>query len=190
MRSLILVTVQFDVGVTNSPIGRLNEHRRMYGGNERKNAWLRELVDAHMLPLMYTLELLEIEGIWRDRHVPPALRLGAWSRGDFCSSLQAPDMTRLRYFIQPGYNQSGSTSLTGEIGTSGCEASPDRYGIALNRQTGFESVCCTLNRWISLSRPTLRHLAMVGVEPFLIKNGSPQGETSTGYPEHVRSSPS
>ena len=40
------------VGVTNSPIGRLNEHMRMYGGNERKNAWLRELVDAHMLPLM------------------------------------------------------------------------------------------------------------------------------------------
>jgi len=40
------------VGVTNNPIGRLNEHMRMYGGSERKNAWLRELVDAHMLPLM------------------------------------------------------------------------------------------------------------------------------------------
>jgi hypothetical protein len=57
------------VGVTNSPIGRLNEHMRMYGGNERKNVWLRELVDAYMLPLMYTLEVLEIEGIWRDREI-------------------------------------------------------------------------------------------------------------------------
>lgn len=57
------------VGVTNSPIGRLNEHMRMYGGNERKNAWLQELVDAHMLPLMSTLEVLEIEGIWRDREI-------------------------------------------------------------------------------------------------------------------------
>ena len=42
---------------------------RMYGSNERKNAWLRELVDAHMLPLMYTLEVLEIEGTWRDREI-------------------------------------------------------------------------------------------------------------------------
>ena len=45
-------------------------------------------------------------------------------------------MTRLRGSIQPGWYQSGSSSLTDEIGTSGCEASPERYGYGLNRRTG------------------------------------------------------
>jgi hypothetical protein len=36
---------------------------------EAMNAWLRELLDAHMLPLMYTLEVLEKETVWRDREI-------------------------------------------------------------------------------------------------------------------------
>jgi predicted GIY-YIG superfamily endonuclease len=57
------------VGITNSPIGRLSEHMRMYGGNESKNAWIQELLDAYMLPLMYTLEIVEDADRARDREI-------------------------------------------------------------------------------------------------------------------------
>jgi trans-2-enoyl-CoA reductase len=57
------------VGVTNSLIGRLNEHMRMYGGNTRKNAWIQELIDAHVLPVMHTVEVVEEEEDWREREV-------------------------------------------------------------------------------------------------------------------------
>lgn len=57
------------IGVTNSVLGRFKEHMRMYGGNERKNAWIRDVLDASMLPLMYTLEVLEEESDWRDREI-------------------------------------------------------------------------------------------------------------------------
>jgi hypothetical protein len=61
-------TVRY-IGITNRLIGRLNEHMRMYGGNERKNAWLRDLADAHMLPYMHTLEVLANEAEWREREL-------------------------------------------------------------------------------------------------------------------------
>ena len=57
------------VGVTNNLLGRLNEHMRMYGGNARKNAWLQELVDAHLLPYVVTLEVIADEEHWREREV-------------------------------------------------------------------------------------------------------------------------
>jgi hypothetical protein len=107
----------------------------------------------------------ELRGkVFRMRQVPPALRQGlvncsaSWRR-----LLQALDLTRLRWHRQPGYNQAGVTSLTDEIGTLGCEASPNHYGYGLNRQTGFESVLVAPNRRIRLSRPTLRHREVVGV---------------------------
>lgn len=49
------------IGATNNLLRRLNEHMRLYGGNTRKNSWLKELKDAHMLPHMHTLEVLEDE---------------------------------------------------------------------------------------------------------------------------------
>jgi hypothetical protein len=57
------------IGVTNSVLGRFKEHMRMYGGNERKNAWLRELLNKQMLPLLHTLEIMEDERQWRDREI-------------------------------------------------------------------------------------------------------------------------
>ena len=57
------------VGVTNSLIGRLVEHMRMYGGNARKNAWIQTLIDAHMLPYMVTLEVIEDDTEWREREI-------------------------------------------------------------------------------------------------------------------------
>ncbi len=57
------------IGVTNSLIGRLREHMRMYGGNTRKNAWLQELTDAYMLPYMVTLEVIEDDTEWREREI-------------------------------------------------------------------------------------------------------------------------
>lgn len=57
------------IGVTNSLIGRLNEHMRMYGGNERKNAWIQEIKDAYMLPYMVTLEVIEDDTEWREREI-------------------------------------------------------------------------------------------------------------------------
>jgi hypothetical protein len=41
----------------------------MYGGNKRKNAWMQELLDVFMLPLMYTLEVVEVEDEWRNREI-------------------------------------------------------------------------------------------------------------------------
>jgi hypothetical protein len=64
-------------------------------------------------------------------------------------------LTRLGYFIQPGYNQSGRTSLTDEIGTLGCAASPNLYGCTLNRCSGVRPVRVALNHRIRLSRPPL-----------------------------------
>ena len=42
-----------------------------------------------------------------------------------------------------------------EIGTLGCEASPNLYGYRLNRCTRVKSVLVTLNRSRTLSRPPL-----------------------------------
>ena len=42
-----------------------------------------------------------------------------------------------------------------EIGTIGCEASLIRYGCSLNILTRVTEVIATLNRFITLSRPTL-----------------------------------
>jgi hypothetical protein len=87
-------------------------------------------------------------------------------------------MTRLRDSKQPGWHQSGSSYLTDEIGTSGCEASPERYGYGLNRRTGFESVLVASNRWIRLSRPPLPSKGnQRGVGLYVpTKNVPPQGE--------------
>ena len=41
----------------------------MYGGNERKNAWLQELLDAHLLPYMHTLEVITDPTEWREREI-------------------------------------------------------------------------------------------------------------------------
>lgn len=49
------------IGSTNNLLRRLNEHMRLYGGNKRKNAWLKELKDSSMLPYALTLEVLEDE---------------------------------------------------------------------------------------------------------------------------------
>jgi hypothetical protein len=57
------------VGTTNNLLGRLNEHMRMYGGNARKNAWLKELKDAYLLPYVLTLEVAESEEEWREREI-------------------------------------------------------------------------------------------------------------------------
>src|SRR5437016_728240 len=46
-------------------------------------------------------------------------------------------------------------TLGANLGTSGCEASPDRYGAALIRSTRVKPVRCASNRSISLSRPPL-----------------------------------
>src|SRR6185312_15082744 len=81
---------------------------------------------------------------------------------------------------QPGHMvwiQSNQPSgyLTGEIGTSECEASSDLYGCRLNRETGFDPVLATLNRRISLSRPSLppRGNPRRGVGSRPMQNGSP-----------------
>ena len=57
------------IGITNNLLGRLNEHMRLYGGNVRKNAWLQELIDAHMLPIMRTLEVIEVFEETREREI-------------------------------------------------------------------------------------------------------------------------
>jgi hypothetical protein len=57
------------VGITNNLLGRLNEHMRMYGGNERKNVWLKELIDDYLLPIVLTLEVLADETEWREREI-------------------------------------------------------------------------------------------------------------------------
>ena len=79
-------TVRY-VGVTNSLLGRLNEHMRMYGGNVRKNAWLQELKDVYMLPHVVTLEVIEDDTEWREREV-------AWIQAylDFGADLLNEDM--------------------------------------------------------------------------------------------------
>jgi hypothetical protein len=57
------------IGITNNLLGRLNEHMRMHGGNERKNAWLQELINAHRLPFMLTLEVIADPTEWREREI-------------------------------------------------------------------------------------------------------------------------
>jgi hypothetical protein len=90
---------------------------------------------------------------WSVTLSPEGDGLAGW--GGFTPVSCKLELTRLSWYVQSGYNQTGTNSLTGEIGTSGCEASPDRYGAALNRSTRANSVRCTLNRRISLSRPPL-----------------------------------
>jgi len=48
------------IGITNNLLARFNEHMRLSGENSRKHAWLQELVDAYMLPIMYTLEVVQV----------------------------------------------------------------------------------------------------------------------------------
>jgi hypothetical protein len=85
----------------------------------------------------------------------PGLCLGL-AAGLISSRLCKPYiLTRLSSSILSGYNQPGRTYLTDEIGTLGCEASPNLYGVTLNRRNGVRPVRYTLNRRISLSRPTL-----------------------------------
>ena len=86
----------------------------------------------------------------------PRLKPGACELfGTLAEAVASPDLTRLSWFKQSGYTQPGTSYLTGEIGTSGCEASLDLYGTSLNSKTGFDAVRCTPNLRISLSRPTL-----------------------------------
>jgi predicted GIY-YIG superfamily endonuclease len=57
------------IGITNNMLARYNEHLRLNGPNERKQAWLTELLDAHLLPIMHNLEVVEVYEEARDREV-------------------------------------------------------------------------------------------------------------------------
>lgn len=57
------------IGITNNMLARYNEHLRLNGSNERKHEWLTELLDAHLLPIMHTLEVVEVYEEARDREV-------------------------------------------------------------------------------------------------------------------------
>jgi hypothetical protein len=106
-------------------------------------------------------------------------RLQPWACELFdalAEAVASPDLTRLSWSKQSGYTQPGTSYLTGEIGTSGCEASLDLYGTSLNSKTGFDAVRCTPNLRISLARPTLPTREAIpewwGCEPSH-QNGSP-----------------
>lgn len=62
------------IGITNNLLHRFNEHMRLNGRNERKNAWLKELLNTHMLPIMHTLEVVDVYSEARKREV-------AWIQG-------------------------------------------------------------------------------------------------------------
>lgn len=66
------------------------------------------------------------------------LQAGAWVLWSVLAlAVACLDLTRLSSFIQPGYNQSETSYVTEEIGTSGYAASLDRYGWWLNKLTGL-----------------------------------------------------
>lgn len=69
---------------------------------------------------------------------PHASAAGAWVPWSVVApAVACLDLTRLSSFIQPGYNQSETSYVTEEIGTSGYAASLDRYGWWLNKLTGL-----------------------------------------------------
>lgn len=55
------------IGITNNLLARFREHMGMHGGNTRKQAWLQEVMDAHMLPYMVTLEVVKEDDSARER---------------------------------------------------------------------------------------------------------------------------
>ncbi len=57
------------IGKTNNLLARFNEHMRLNGPNDRKHAWLKELLDLYMLPYMHTLEVVKVYSEAREREV-------------------------------------------------------------------------------------------------------------------------
>lgn len=57
------------IGITNNLLARYNQHLRLNGPNDRKQEWLREVLDEHMLPIMHTLEVVAKDGDAREREL-------------------------------------------------------------------------------------------------------------------------
>lgn len=59
----------FYIGLTNNLYARFKEHLSMCGGNARKQERIQAILDAHMLPWMITLEVVDAGVSPREREV-------------------------------------------------------------------------------------------------------------------------
>lgn len=82
------------IGKTNNLLARFNEHLRLNGPNSRKHDWLREILDAYMLPYMVTLEVVDPNHDAREREVTyirAYLKAGIDLLNDEVERLQEPE---------------------------------------------------------------------------------------------------
>jgi hypothetical protein len=59
----------FYIGLTNNLYLRFKQHILMTGDNERKQARIQAILDAHMLPWMLTLEVVDVDVDPREREI-------------------------------------------------------------------------------------------------------------------------
>jgi hypothetical protein len=59
----------FYIGLTNNLYLRFKQHMLMSGDNERKQARIQGILDAHMLPWMLTLEVVDDDVDPREREI-------------------------------------------------------------------------------------------------------------------------
>jgi hypothetical protein len=59
----------FYIGLTNHLYHRFKQHMLMAGTNKRKQNRIQAILDAHMLPWMHTLEVVDVHASPREREV-------------------------------------------------------------------------------------------------------------------------